>query len=115
MIPMLRVFSSVNLRGIDQSPVSGGEGRAGGKKNGPLGPTRAAGLSRTGSRRYLLEVSILITDSRRSMRPMPPTRDAPATIAEDFGFSARVPALKRRSAGLCGAALIHRRNGVLEH
>ncbi len=35
-----------------------------GKKNGPLGPTRAAGLSRTGSRRYLLEVSIFITGSR---------------------------------------------------
>ena len=33
------------------------------KKNGPLGPTRAIGLIWTGSRRYLLEVSILVFSS----------------------------------------------------
>ena len=48
-----------------------------GQKNGPLGPTRAAGLVWTGSRRYLLEViSILIARLRRSLlaRPCPPAR-----------------------------------------
>src|SRR5664279_998234 len=64
MIPMLRVFSRENLRGIDQGSL-GCRGVAAlfGQKNGPLGPTRAAGLVWTGSRRYLLEVSIVSTDS----------------------------------------------------
>jgi hypothetical protein len=59
MIPMFRVFSSVNLRGIAQDPGFCLVGLSG-EKNGPLGPTRAAGLFWTGSRRYLLEVSIFI-------------------------------------------------------
>jgi hypothetical protein len=63
MIPMLRVFSSVNLRGMAQvekiavetgmvvwclgPALSGLELRLAvfKQKNGPLGPTRAAGLS----------------------------------------------------------------------
>src|SRR5579862_9444474 len=68
MIPMLRVLWSVNLRGMARS--DGCEMNVGvacsGQKNGPLGPTRAAGRVRTGSRRYLLEViSILIAVASR--------------------------------------------------
>src|SRR3954453_21668037 len=63
MIPMLRVFSRENFLGIDQDPgFKLGVGP--GEKNGPLGPTRAAGLCRTGSRRYVLEVSICRSDPR---------------------------------------------------
>ena len=68
-----------------------------GKKNGPLGPTRAAGRVWTGSRRYLLEVSILVRAPRtaRSHDELrPPRRDEP-TIAEEFGQS-------RASAGVLG-------------
>src|SRR6185312_9336957 len=43
MIPMLRVFSRENFLGIDQDPVSVW-GMVAENKNGPLGPTRAAGL-----------------------------------------------------------------------
>ena len=100
MIPMLRVFSSVNLRGIDQESRFRGLGAVAGEKNGPLGPTRAAGLCWTGPRRYLLEVSILITDSRgyRAGAAVPPATRS-ATIAEGFAILGRLPARGRRLHG----------------
>src|ERR1700728_754607 len=92
MIPMLRVFSSVNLRGMAQlggivavgagmvvwclgPALSGLELRLAvfEQKNGPLGPTRAAGLTGPVRVVYLLEVSILVGSLRgmlaRLLRP----------------------------------------------
>src|SRR5271154_2237047 len=85
MIPMLRVLWSENFRGIDQDPVARLRWPPAGKKIGPLGPTRAAGLVWTGRRRYLLEVSILNFRLRGRHADTPaPARDARPTIAEEF-------------------------------
>ena len=71
-----------------------------GQKNGPLGPTRAAGLLWTGPRRYLLEVSILVCRLRgRTAHTSAPTRDAAPTIAERFRALDRLRC-RRSSAGL---------------
>src|ERR1700739_3959000 len=73
MIPMLRVFSRVNLRGIASLfevfrgrgeggvvglAVSGGESLAAGKKMGPLWAPARCGWLWTALRRYVLRVSI---------------------------------------------------------
>jgi hypothetical protein len=52
---------------------------------GPSGP-RALLVCRTGSRRYLLEVSILITTHGADRCAVPIPRDASATIAEEFAL-----------------------------
>src|SRR5665213_4253855 len=102
MIPMFRVFWRVNLRGM----AKGGDGRvvsrAGVKrlelrlavfkqKNGPLGPTRATGLIWTGSRRYLLEISIWFGTPRETCSHDCAIRRASPTIAEQTGHLTRTP------------------------
>ena len=62
MIPMLRVFSSGNLRGMDQLLDGGGDIR-----NGPIGPARTTGTHYL-SRRYVPVVSILRGVSLREAR-----------------------------------------------
>jgi hypothetical protein len=62
MIPMLRVFSSGNLRGMDQLLDGGG-----GIRNGPIGPAHTTG-SHCLSWRYVPVVSIVRGVSLREAR-----------------------------------------------
>src|ERR1700724_942832 len=98
MIPMFRVFWRENLRGMEDDPRCWWEAGLG-QKNGPLGPTRAAGLVWTGWRRYLLEVSIFCTYSRGQAASPACTRDANPTIAEGFSYPM---GLRRRFPGTVG-------------
>src|SRR6185437_12916356 len=88
MIPMLRVFSSVYLRGISDwgglRPVG-----ASGEKNGPLGSTRAAGLVDRSASLSDRGLHLGLRLSRRSPFKEAGTRATGPTIAEDFGLSER--------------------------
>src|SRR4051794_31034946 len=63
MIPMFRVLSRENLRGISQSAGGRGSGGCGQRKRAPR--ARAHDKSRSQSRRYVLEVSMLAQRATR--------------------------------------------------
>src|SRR5271165_5998076 len=92
MIPMLRVSWRANFRGIVWVSVSVG-GVSARQKNGPLGPARTTGRMWTGPRRYLLEVSIIITGSAgTTTRLATPTDPTDYSRGDLSAFGARGPA-----------------------
>src|SRR4051794_31359889 len=111
MIPMLRVLSRENLRGISECAGGGGSGGCGQRKRAP----RARAHDRSGSRssRYVLEVSMLAQRASRGSARMTGTLHG-ADRDDSKGFvpdSSRLPTvltlrLLLSACGLAGAVLL---------
>src|ERR1700694_2326738 len=112
MIPMLRVFSRENLRGMAQGPGVGGEAAVWAKKMGPSGPRALLVIS--GPVRVVIcsRSPSLGSDSAGACSSLCAGRDANPTIAEHFSALGRLrsPFGGPRS-GLAGLA----RGGLAEH
>src|SRR3954452_2025231 len=111
MIPMFRVLSRENLRGISQSAGGGGSGGCGQRKRAPR--ARAHYRSRSRSWRYVLEVSMLAQRATRgSARMTGALHGAEPDHSKGFGpVRAPLPSILALRgalalAGLAGAVLL---------